>query len=282
MPTATIAPRPAIVEDIIKMAERYGDMLMQGLDTITSEQKTSQGDLVTPLDLAIQEGLTADLSRLLDAPVLGEEHVVEGPIEPGLVWTIDPIDGTTNAAHGHPYSSVVITLLEDGAPVLAIVHNPFTDKTYHTYKGLGSYVRHLGADRALRPSLVQQLRTSLLSFGIWYDRSLADHTFEIIREIFRHSQDIRRGGSAALDLSHVAAGSLDAHVEPIIHVWDAAGPSLILQEAGGMVTDWAGRPIRWERREQESSMVASNGVLHEELLAVIASPDGAQSRPENN
>ena len=184
-----------------------------------------------------------------------------------MVWIIDPVDGTTNLVHGLPHVAISVGLYDSGSAVLGVVHNPVTDTSYLGAAGEGSYER-IGSDpsgdRQLRVSDVATLDAALASFGLPYDRSLTEPLFRTLEAVFSRTQDLRRSGSAALDLAVLARGNLDIHVEATVRPWDCAAGGLILEEAGGVVTDWNGDGIRWLDHIPGSSLLASNGHLHEE------------------
>ena len=258
-------------ERVIELAVEVGTAVTIDPDILSVSLKSSLGDLVTNADLAIQTRLFEGLHDLLpNASLLGEEHTTQAWSED--TWVVDPVDGTTNMVHGFPHAAVSIALFRSGEPHMAIIHNPFSQSTYFATSGSGSFVRDHRSnkpDRRLRASLTRQLQSSLVSFGLPYDRSEADMVFATMSRIFDRCQDIRRTGSAALDIAFVAQGRLDAHVELSLRPWDVAASGILLTEAGGVVTDWAGRSICWSEGLESSSVLASNSMIHKELLALL-------------
>ena len=239
------------------------------------------GDLVTVADVEAERALIRGLEALAPGSVaLGEEGVFADPSRLDLmagnapVWIIDPVDGTTNLVHGLPHVAISVGLYDSGSAALGVVHNPVTDTSYFAAAGDGSYVRiglDSSGDRRLQVSDIATLDGALASFGLPYDRSLTEPIFRTLAAVFSRSQDLRRSGSAALDLAILARGNLDVHVEATVRPWDCAAGGLILEEAGGVVTDWNGDGIRWLDHIPGCSLLASNGYLHEELLAVVQS-----------
>ncbi len=246
-----------------------------------STQKSSIGDLVTAVDVTVQEHLVRELGRLLPgSDSLGEESGLDDT-RGHLLWIIDPVDGTTNLVHGLPHCGIAVGLYDSGEPVLGVVQNPFSRITYYAEAGRGSFERSCEnprSDRRLRVSDVRTLDSALSSFGLSYDRSHADSLFRVVAAVFERSQDLRRSGSAALDLVAVARGNLDLHIEPLSRPWDIAASSIILHEAGGVVTDWDGHEISWLERLGGSQVLASNRWLHEELIDVVQSATTLASR----
>ncbi len=271
-------PIRVLLDAVSGLVREQGYVVARALEhrspiALGSTRKSSIGDLVTKVDLAVQEALTLGLGRLVpEASFLGEEGLDE--VRDGLVWIIDPVDGTTNLVHGLPHVAISVGLYDSGSATLGVVHNPVTDTSYFGAAGDGSYER-VGLDssteRRLHVSDVATLDGALASFGLSYDRSRAAPMFRAAAAVFARTQDLRRSGSAALDLAILARGNLDVHVEATVRPWDCAAGGLILEEAGGVVTDWSGSSIRWLDHIPGSSVLASNGYLHEELLAVVQS-----------
>lgn len=177
-------------------------------------------------------------------------------------WIVDPLDGTTNFAHGLPIFSVSIALERSGAVVLGVVHDPMAGETYVAERGAGATLN----GEPIRTSNTGELGEALLVTGLPYDRADMPPALELFGRLALVSRGMRRLGSAALDLCYVAAGRLDAYFERGIHAWDIAAGSLILEEAGGRVTDYRGRKPDLEGGE----IVASNGPLHEALIKITS------------
>jgi len=224
--------------------------------------KSSPIDLVTEADLA-SERLIVDRirQRFPDHAILAEEGQGGGNRSP-YVWLIDPLDGTTNYAHGFPVFSVNIALARGGEILLGVTYDPLRDELFTAQWGAGAFLN----ERRLRVSQTAHLSESLLATGFPYNRATNPQNnlgpFNAVMPLVR---GIRRGGSAALDLAYVAAGRLDGYWEFWLNPWDWAAGVLLVTEAGGTVTDVAGQPWRLD----SSSMVATNGHLHQELLRAV-------------
>ena len=225
-------------------------------------------DLVTEADRAAED-LIADRLRTLcpEHDLLCEEGSVGATLGASYRWVVDPLDGTTNFAHGLPTFAVSIALEDAGDPVVGVVYDPMRDELFVARKDAGATLN----GEPIRVSLVDQLITSILVTGFSYDFVRRAHQAEIWRDFLTRVQAIRQTGSAALNLCYIAAGRLDGYWEQGISPWDVAAGAVIVTEAGGTVTDMRGGKFRSADRE----ILASNGGLHRELLAVITSHEVA-------
>lgn len=189
----------------------------------------------------------------------------ESPPHPGegaYCWYVDPLDGTTNFAHGYPHCAVSIALERDGATIFGLVHDPLRRETFSAHRGSGSRLN----GRPIRVSSTDGLEAALVATGFPYDRRERAPTYARFVEIaLQRARCVRRSGSAALDLCYVACGRLDAYWEWRLGPWDAAAGALIVREAGGRVTNLAGAAHALTATE----IVASNGPLHVGVLAML-------------
>jgi myo-inositol-1(or 4)-monophosphatase len=228
-------------------------------------------DLVTEADRAAED-LIADRLRAVcpDHELLCEEGSVGATAGASYRWVVDPLDGTTNFAHGLPTFAVSIALEDGGVPVVGVVYDPMRDELFVARKGGGATLN----GTPLLVSAVDQLIASILVTGFSYDFARRGHQAEIWRDFLTRVQAIRQTGSAALNLCYIAAGRLDGYWERGISPWDVAAGAVIVTEAGGKVSDMQGGPFRSDGRE----ILASNRKLHGKLLDVIAAhevPTGA-------
>lgn len=246
----------------INLAHQAGDLLRQGhargVDTIITKQ--SAVDLVTEVDLASDRLISESLrERFPDHAILTEESSRDLP-ERGLVWVVDPLDGTTNFAHGYPVFSVTLALLIDREIELGVIYDPLRDETFWAQRGQGAWRNGQG----MQVSTTAELGRSLLATGFAYDRaSNPDNNLAEFSHFMPKTRGVRRAGSAALELAFTAAGWLDGYWEKCLHIWDTAAGVLMVREAGGIATTYAGRP--W--RPGDRNVVVSNGVLHDVLLS---------------
>ena len=220
-------------------------------------------DLVTEADRAAEDLIAGRLRALWpEHDLLCEEGSVGAA--PGAIyrWVVDPLDGTTNFAHGLPTFAVSIALENAGVPVVGVVHDPMRDELFVARKGGGATLN--GAP--IHVSLVDQLIRSILVTGFSYDFARRAQQAEIWRDFLMQVQAIRQTGSAALNLCYVAAGRIDGYWEQGILPWDVAAGAIIVSEAGGMVTDLRGGRFHSDDRE----ILATNGRVHSDLLSVIS------------
>lgn len=220
-------------------------------------------DYVTQVDTDIQGFLAKELGNLFpEIQFLGEEeglHEMSGD----TYWILDPIDGTTNLIHDYQHSVVSLALYEKGEITLGIVYDPFREDVYHAEKGKGSFLN----GTPIHVSEAETLAETIIAIGTSpYDRELSKENFQRIRRVYEKSQDIRRTGSAAMDLAYVACGRTGGFFEPQLSPWDFAAGMLLVAEAGGQVTDFEGKPLNLLQR---GSVVASNGKVHGELRALM-------------
>ena len=173
-------------------------------------------------------------------------------------WVVDPLDGTTNYAHGLPLFSVSIALEKAGEVIVSVVYDPKGEEMFTAERPRGARLN----EESIGVSDADELVRALVVTGFPYDRDEVPAALELFGRLSIRAQGMRRLGSAALDLCYVAAGRLDAYYESGIHAWDIAAAGLILEEAGGRITDYRGRPFEMEGGE----MVASNGPLHPALI----------------
>ena len=229
---------------------------------VTPEEKATH-DYVTAVDRAAEEAIRGVLGRGAPAiPVLGEEG--GGPDAAPELWVVDPLDGTANFVHGFPAVGVSIALVRDGRPVVGVVHAPFLGETYRAVRGAGASVER---EDGVSPLVVSDRPPSraIASTGLPFRRRDALPRFlATFERVFGAIEDIRRPGAAALDLAWVAAGVFDAYFELGLAPWDVAAGGLLVEEAGGRVTDWSGGD-GWVTGE----ILAGNPAVHAALLGLV-------------
>ncbi len=251
----------------VDTALKVGRMLKERLGNPGRIEFKSAIDLVTEMDKRSEESIVAAIRGAWPGhSILTEESAnIVGDSSYGgaeFKWIIDPIDGTTNYAHGFPVFSVSIALEVSGTVELGVVHNPMLAETFVAEKGAGAFLN--GA--RIRVSKVTELDKGLLATGFPYDiRTSADNNIDHFTNFSVSAQAIRRVGSAALDLSYLAAGRFDGFWEMKLRPWDVAAASLIVKEAGGTITDFTGG----EFSIYSSECLASNGHLHPPMIAVL-------------
>lgn len=224
-----------------------------------------KANLVTKADVASQKAILSLITKNFpDHDYLAEENGVKNTSS-DYVWVIDPIDGTTNFAHTFPQSGVSIALFYKGEPVLGGVTNPATGETFLAQKGKGATLN----GKKIHVSKTPKLEQSLLVTGFPYNRFTRMPVLLKRFEKFLNScHDVRRLGSAALDLCWLAAGRTDGYWEDNLNPWDVGAGVLVLQEAGGKVTDYSGKKYK-KIAEYGRTLLASNGKIHAQMLKII-------------
>jgi myo-inositol-1(or 4)-monophosphatase len=222
-------------------------------------------DLVTSVDRQCERRIVEVLrSYFPNHSILAEEETDWVGTEGSHRWIIDPLDGTTNFAHSYPQFCVSIALECDGQVILGLVYDPLREECFKAVKGEGATLN----GSAIRISGVRELDKALLATGFPYDqREKADFYLSFFKAFMTRSQGIRRNGSAALDLCYVACGRIDGFWELKLRPWDTAAGALIVEEAGGRLSDLSGN--QFSIRGDET--LASNGAIHDEMVnAAIA------------
>lgn len=267
----------SILNEAIRIARGAGGILREGHAQIEAQRervavsyKLEDTDPVTEYDHRSEAFIVAEIQRVFPGHhIVGEEGgAYAAKIEnrqsknENWEWQIDPLDGTVNFAHGFPVFSVSMGLLLDGVQSLGVVYNPIYDELFAGARGLGATLN----GRPIRVSPTPSLSRSLLNTGFPYDRRTSEqNNFAAFLRFQRASQEVRRIGSAALDLCWVACGRMDGYWEMKIKPHDISAGIIILREAGGLVTDYLGGDAMLARSE----IVASNGLIHKEMLDVI-------------
>jgi myo-inositol-1(or 4)-monophosphatase len=221
-------------------------------------------DLVTEADVAAESAIIASLNE--DAPgiaIMAEESFQGQADLEQRTWIIDPLDGTTNFAHGIPIFAVSIGLLDQGQPLAGVIYCPMQDELFCASKGGGAWLN----DRRIQVTATDFLVQALVATGFPYDiRKYVDQVLAQTRSVLPKVRDIRRMGAAAVDLAYVACGRLDGFWESALKPWDTAAGWLLVEEAGGRVTGFSGQPYSPFRGE----ILASNSLLHPLLIDALA------------
>lgn len=220
-------------------------------------------DLVTEVDLACEEAIHTLLAqRTPHIPVLAEEAAAPGAPVPSSCWIVDPLDGTTNFVHGYPVFGVSVALRLDGELMAGCVHDPLREETFTAERGAGACCN----GQPIRVSAVEVVDRALLATGFPYDRRERARTYLAFVEAFMtRAQGLRRAGAAALDLAWLAAGRVDGFWEFGLKPWDIAAGALLIEEAGGRVSDMSGGPLDLSG----ARILASNGHIHRELAEIL-------------
>lgn len=221
-------------------------------------------DLVTDSDIGSEQLIINSLKKAFPKhKILAEESSgLYKPSKKGYRWLIDPLDGTTNFAHGYPVFSVSIALEYNGKIILGVVYNPLLNELFTAQLGKGAYLN----SNKIHISKTESLSESLLATGFPYDiRHDSKTNLKYFVAFQLKSQNIRRAGSAALDLCYTACGRFDGFWELKLKPWDTAAGYLILKEAGGKITDFCGERYNIYKKE----ILATNGLIHLQMLKVL-------------
>lgn len=221
-------------------------------------------DLVTDTDRRCERTIVGILAKQFpEHSILAEEETNLERRESSYRWIIDPLDGTTNFAHGYPHFCVSIGLELNREIILGLVYDPLRRECFHAIKGKGATLNQ----QPIFCSAVDDIDKALLATGFPYDRrDHADYYLSFFRAFLTRCQGIRRNGSAALDLCYVACGRIDGYWELKLKPWDVAAGSLIVTEAGGRLSDFRGQPFDITGQET----LAANPLIHQQMTQITA------------
>lgn len=249
--------QPETVQKIILEASRLF------ADRQAAERTKIKGvaDYVTDVDFTVQSFIQESLGKLYpEVQFMGEEKDSQEIDLEAPLWALDPVDGTTNLIHDYQASAISLALLEHREPALGFIYHPYLQEMYQAQKGMGSFCN----GKRIHVSNAKTLEESLIVIGTSpYEKHMAKELFPIFQRIFEKSQDIRRSGSAAIDLAYVAAGRAEGFFEKNLKLWDYAAGMLLVKEAGGKVFDWNGNPLQ---AKKVSGVVAGNASIAELLM----------------
>jgi myo-inositol-1(or 4)-monophosphatase len=249
---------------LIKAATAAGTLIKERIDgNFSIEKKSGPNDLVTEVDKA-SEALIMNIIRedFPDHFILSEE-IGEVKMDSSYKWIIDPIDGTVNFANGIPLCRVSIGVEKDGRMIMGAVYNPMMNEFFFAEKNAGAFLN----DRSIRVSEQKDVLHSCLVTGFPYTYlDMENGPLDVFARLVRKGIPVRRLGSAAIDLCWVAAGRFDGYYEHKLNAWDSAAGFLLVEEAGGKVTDFMGS----QYSPYQPQLVATNGLIHDELLHWIS------------
>lgn len=249
------------LEVAVDAAREAGELLITEFDRPQQLSYKGEVDIVTEADRKSESLIvTRLLNRFPGHAILGEEGGTTGAGGARYRWLVDPLDGTTNFAHGFPVFAVSIGLLEDGEPLIGAVYNPVTRDMFTAMKGEGAF----RGQKRIRVSSVETLSKSLLATGFPSHKRTQNPNIHYYWEFTLRSHGVRRAGSAALDLCSVACGQFEGFWEFGLKPWDTAAGMLIVREAGGTVSDFSGGPYH----PGDPELLVSNGLIHDEMKAL--------------
>jgi len=258
----------SFMQAAVEIAREAGAFLKERLHADHRIDFKGEINLVTEADRRSEEIITSRIKNLFpDHDIMAEEgtNITTGS---EYRWIIDPLDGTTNYAHGFPVFCVSIALQRMSQIILGVIYNPMLDELFAAGRGEGAFLQ----GRKIHVSHTKRLAEGFVATGFPYDvRENCRDALAYFDEMIPKAQAIRRQGSAALDLAYLAAGRFDGFWELRLNPWDTAAGWILVEEAAGVVTHLSGKPYFLE----SPSIVASNGVMHKELMEVL---DQASSR----
>lgn len=255
-------------------AHESGKVLLRFWGNLSQvREKSSFSDLVTEADQESEKEIKSILQKAYPQhSILAEESGLELKSDTEYLWAIDPLDGTTNYAHHFPVFCVSIALLQNQKPILGVIYDPLRQELFQAAEGCGAYLNGV----PLHVSTVQTLSKSLLATGFAYDRQeSSDRNYPEFCHLTQLTHGVRRLGSAAIDLSYVAAGRLDGYWERGLKIWDVAAGVLLVKEAGGEISSYDGSPFDI----YSGRVLATNGHIHQELSQelIVASHSSSDS-----
>lgn len=248
------------MEKIIRLVTETKS-LIKNREMAAHVKEKGVADYVTQVDVAVQNFLKKELFMLApDIQFLGEETGLQ-EMKADSFWILDPVDGTTNLMHDYQHSVVSLALCHQSEIIMGIVYDPFHEEIFSAIKGQGSFLN----GHPIKVSKAEKLSDTIIGLGT-AKRELADENFARFRRVFGKCQDVRRIGSAALELAYTACGRQDGYFEVYLNPWDYAAGMLLVQEAGGLVTAFNGNELN---PRKGSSVVGTNGNIHTELLKLL-------------
>jgi myo-inositol-1(or 4)-monophosphatase len=243
-----------------RAARAGGDILRRYFGRLEEVREKSPGDWVSEADLASERVIREMLTRDSGLPVYGEEA---GGDDFDTGWLVDPLDGTSNFVHGFDAVGVSVGLIEDGVPVVGVVHAPLLDRTFSAARGLGAF----RDERPLRVSTRAPAQAIVATGFPFRHKDLLSVYEPMLAAALRGFEDLRRAGAASLDLCWTAEGVFDGYFELRLGPWDVAAGAIIVREAGGVVTDWEGDDRAWLR---SGDILAAPPAVHAALLKITA------------
>lgn len=260
-----------IASTLIPIIRRAGEIMLGASDVEgnggISEKGGDIANLVTVYDVAVQDFLMSEIRKAIpQACFIAEEKENESRLlSEEYCFIIDPIDGTTNFIHGYCHSCISVALFSRGEAVFAAVYDPYLDEIFSAEKGKGAYLN----GRRMRVS-DRDAAHAIVAYGTspYYKATLGESTFKLCKELFMSCMDVRRCGSAALDLAYLAAGRNDMFFELMLSPWDIAAGYLLIKEAGGVISDTQGNEIDLSH---PCPVLAANPIAYPYLLEKVKS-----------
>lgn len=248
----------------IKAAKLAGKLLVDNLGKITRRdiERKNKFDFVTEIDLESERLIISTIKQRFPEHAIFSEESAKESVRDQYRWIIDPLDGTTNYIHAYPAFAISIALEYQQEIILGVIYDPLRDELFYGKKGGGAFVN----GKAIRVSHISELKDSLLATGFPFrSKEYLNIYLTAFASLFRRVSGIRRAGSAALDFAHLACGRCDGFWEIGLSPWDIAAGSVLIEEAGGLITDFGGG----HQHIWTGNVVAGNKFIHDEVLKVV-------------
>jgi myo-inositol-1(or 4)-monophosphatase len=254
-----------MIDKVIQISKEAGEIVREGFGkNFSIDYKTNITDMVTEIDKKSEAAVINFIKKEFPSHAVLAEESGEHKSSSDYLWVIDPLDGTTNFAHGLPIFAVSIGVQKNGKIICGVVYDVMKDEIYSSEIGSGSFRN----GQKLQVSTNDDLRKSMLVTGFPYDIQVnPDFAIERFAAFLKTSRAVRRLGSAALDMCYVAAGVFDGFWEVHLHPWDMCAGKLIIEEAGGVVTNFAGEEIDIYSKQ----ILATNGKVQKRMMEVLDS-----------
>lgn len=243
--------------DVARRCAARAAEIMQRREGVDDVREKGRADLVTAADEAAESAIKELIAEAFpDDAVIAEESASSNRPGTGRRWIVDPIDGTVNFVHGHPFACVSIAFADDQGVAVGVINAPFLGEVYHAVRGEGAWLN----GEPIQVSAVGEPHASLLATGFPFKGNKGEPQvfFEMVAELVQHTHGVRRAGAAALDLAFVACGRVDGYFEVGLSPWDVAAGMLLVTEAGGEVSGWKGDD---QPPLESGRVIATNGKL---------------------
>lgn len=252
-----------MINDLIEIGKEAGNIVREGFGTKhIIEYKTNESNLVTEIDKASEELITNFISKKYPTHSILAEEGGDVSKDSEYLWVVDPLDGTTNFAHGLPIFSVSIGVQKNGETVAGVVYDVMRDIIFSAEKGSGAFAN----SKKINVSNTSKLEHSLLVTGFPYNvAENPEGAFELFTSLTKKARGMRRLGSAAIDFCYLASGVFDGFWEVYLHPWDICGGKLIAEEAGGIVTDFESNSINIFSKK----ILATNSLIHTQIIETM-------------
>lgn len=251
------------LEVAINAAKEAGKILISLFGEVTHIVKKGEIDLVTEADIRSEKKILEIIVKNFPSDnILAEETGNNNKGSGNRVWIVDPLDGTTNFAHGFPFFAISIALEIENKVVMGVVHVPYLKEIFHAIQGQGAFLNN----KPIHVSHTRKLGEALLATGFPYDiHKRSEGVLALFRKMILIAQGVRRAGAAAIDLCYVAAGRLDGFWEEFLKPWDTAAGALIVEEAGGKLSTYDRQPYN----PYEKTILASNPFIFDAMLEIV-------------